>query len=52
MFNGGFKEASSNLVTFLDNTSDSFDLLLGWVYYSTLRELSLVEDDTQTTIPS
>ena len=45
MFKGGFKESSDGSATLPDDRSESFDLLLGWVYHNTIRPLSIIERD-------
>lgn len=39
MFKGKFKEATEDQATFPEDNAESFDLLLGWVYYNSIRQL-------------
>jgi hypothetical protein len=39
MFNSSFQEASSNSATFPEDTTESFDLLLEWIYHNSVRPL-------------
>jgi len=39
MFKGEFKEATEDQATFPEDNSESFDLLLGWVYHNSIRPL-------------
>jgi hypothetical protein len=43
MFDGGFAEASSNSATFPGDHCEAFDVLLGWAYHGTLRDLATVK---------
>ncbi|TGO60642.1 hypothetical protein BOTNAR_0142g00130 [Botryotinia narcissicola] len=44
MFNGPWVESASNSATFPDDTFESFDMLIGWVYSGRLSQLSHQED--------
>ena len=44
MFKGKFTEASTNRAEFPEDSPESFDLLLGWVYQNTQRPLRFIED--------
>lgn len=37
MFNGGWKESTEQIASFPEDTFDSFDVLLEWVYSDQLR---------------
>jgi hypothetical protein len=39
MFQGGFKEAGENSATFPEDTEESFDLLIEWIYTGSVRPL-------------
>jgi hypothetical protein len=41
MFNGGWKEASNNSATLPEDSPESIDLLIGWVYSNTIRPLTV-----------
>jgi hypothetical protein len=45
MFNSGFAEAATNSATFPDDDAESFDILLGWVYHGTLRDLLCIKHE-------
>lgn len=51
MFNGEFQEASTSTAVFPEDSRDSFDLLLGWIYSGKLRPLThkKMEDGNQPT---
>lgn len=49
MFNSGFSEAASSSATFPEDYADSFDVLLGWVYYGQLRELTILTKNSPQT---
>ncbi|KAF7918331.1 hypothetical protein BELL_0018g00100 [Botrytis elliptica] len=44
MFNGPGVESANNSATFPDDTFESFDLLIGWVYSGSISQLSNEED--------
>ncbi|TGO18013.1 hypothetical protein BTUL_0013g00900 [Botrytis tulipae] len=44
MFNGPWVESANNSATFPDDTFESFDLLIGWVYSGRLSQLNHQED--------
>jgi len=41
MFNGGFKEATTNSATFPEDSVEAFDILIEWVYSGKVRSLEL-----------
>ncbi|KAN0095037.1 hypothetical protein V8E51_015748 [Hyaloscypha variabilis] len=48
MFKGGFKEATSQSADFPEDCSESFDLLLGWVYSDNLPPIFVESEDDGT----
>ncbi|PQE23545.1 BTB POZ domain-containing protein [Rutstroemia sp. NJR-2017a BVV2] len=40
MFNGGFKEGQDLKASFPEDTPQSFDVLLGWIYFGKIRRIS------------
>jgi hypothetical protein len=53
MFKGGFEEGTKNEATFPEDNTESFDLLLGWVYHDSIRSLfTLRKEGANTSVQS
>jgi hypothetical protein len=49
MFNSNFKEGQELKASFPEDTSESFDVLLGWVYFGKIRRISS-KDEPKTVL--